>query len=399
MFKGMRHHAMHKESEVLHGFARATPGLLVFVVPMIALGQAAPPQYFVVCASQVNLPTIYFSGVLQGPATALQGFKNGFVEHLSQQYSYQGPVACWPTNTFANAQNFINSKAVAFRNAKHNVVETAWTESAAAALASATAAPAAAPAAGKTQVRGSAAAPASSAGAHAGSGSAATGGAGADSPTAQLTSVLNAVFGNSGSGCGATGTSPPKSSGAKSTGTSTGAQGAGAAGCSNTAGDLSNTLANAFTSAAANGPGSGHGGSGGQSGASNSGLGSAETQTTKLVVYGCGRQDTQIACVSELTNKDQKDTLVQAADVWQDTFIVDDRGDRHVRSGGFFLNIDGDQRSQLDISYGKTAKFILMFSDVQSRVQKVALRSTGGGLDVEDINLITPGGAGKANSQ
>jgi hypothetical protein len=132
--------------------------------------------------------------------------------------------------------------------------------------------------------------------------------------------------------------------------------------------------------------------SGGQDGA----LGSAQWQTTRLVVYGCGRQDLQVACVTELANQNQKDTLLKAADVWTDTFIVDDRGDRHQRMSGFFLNIDGEQRPQLDISYGKTARFILMFDGVPAKVQKVALRSTAGGLDVEDIGLIAPNAGAQA---
>ena len=55
--------------------------------------------------------------------------------------------------------------------------------------------------------------------------------------------------------------------------------------------------------------------------------------------------DAQVACNTDLTNQNQKDTLVQAGDVWKDAFIVDDRGDRHQRSSGFFLNVDGDQPS------------------------------------------------------
>jgi hypothetical protein len=69
-------------------------------------------------------------------------------------------------------------------------------------------------------------------------------------------------------------------------------------------------------------------------------------------------------------------------------FIVDDRGDRHLRTSAFFLNVDGDQRPQLDISYGKSARFILMFDGVQTKFQKVALRSAAGGLDVEEISLV-----------
>ena len=121
-------------------------------------------------------------------------------------------------------------------------------------------------------------------------------------------------------------------------------------------------------------------------------LGSGQAQNTKLVVYGCGRQDTRVACVTGLTNQNQKDTLVHAADIWNDAFIVDDRGDRHPRSSGFFLNVDGDQRQQLDIGYGKDAQFILMFDGVPAKVQKVALRSPAG-LDVEEIGLTSPAGA------
>ena len=128
-------------------------------------------------------------------------------------------------------------------------------------------------------------------------------------------------------------------------------------------------------------------------------MGSAQAQTTKLVVYGCGRQDTQVACVTQLINQSQKDTLVQASDIWKDTFVVDDRGDRHQRTAGFFLNVDGDQRQQLDISYGKSARFILMFDGVQTKVQKVALRSATGGLDVEEIGLIVAPTAGTQASQ
>src|SRR5579863_8934087 len=135
-----------------------------------------------------------------------------------------------------------------------------------------------------------------------------------------------------------------------------------------------------------------------QSGGQDGGLGGAQWQTTKLVVYGCGRKDLQVAGVSELANQNQKDTLVQAGDVWADAFIVDDRGDRHQRTTGFFLNIDGDQRQQLDISYGKTARFILMFDGVPAKVQKVALRSATGGLDVEEIGLIAPN-AGTQSAQ
>jgi hypothetical protein len=74
-------------------------------------------------------------------------------------------------------------------------------------------------------------------------------------------------------------------------------------------------------------------------------------------------------------------------------------GDRHPRTAGFLLNIDGDQRPQLDISFGKSARFVLMFDGVQTKVQKVALRSATGGLDVEEITLIDPNPGAKASPQ
>ena len=122
-------------------------------------------------------------------------------------------------------------------------------------------------------------------------------------------------------------------------------------------------------------------------------LGSAQFGTTKLEIYGCARQDMQVACVTELTNQNPKDTLVKSADIWKDAFVVDDRGDRHARTNAFFLNVDGEQRQQLDISNGKTAKFVLMFDQVPTKVQSVALRSQTGNMDVENIGLVAPDGS------
>jgi hypothetical protein len=122
----------------------------------------------------------------------------------------------------------------------------------------------------------------------------------------------------------------------------------------------------------------------------------AQFSNSKLTVYGCGRQGTQVLCVTDLTNQNAQDTLVQSTAIWKDAFLVDDRGDRHARTDGYFLNIDGDRRPQLDISYGQSAHFILAFDAVQTKVEKVTLRSTTGGLDVENIALIVPGASGEA---
>lgn len=123
-------------------------------------------------------------------------------------------------------------------------------------------------------------------------------------------------------------------------------------------------------------------------------LGMAQFGNTKLVVYGCGRQGTQVLCVTDLTNENAKDTLLESAAQWKDAFLVDDRGDRHSRTDGYFLNVDGDRRAEMDIDYGKSAHFILAFDAVQAKVEKVALRSATGGLSVADIALIVPGASG-----
>jgi hypothetical protein len=352
-----------------------------------AFGQAAPAQFFVVCGSQPNEPTVYFSGVLQGPATAFAGFRTGFSDFLGQHYAYKGAVGCLPARDAAQAQKFIADRSAALRNAKKNVVDTGWLESAAAAV------PAAAPplamnratAAPAPVMKASVAAPA------AGSANADGSGSGASNASA-FASALGTIFGAGGAGsAGGNGSSgsagaPAKSAGAKS------ATGAGASGGGQSPFEqVSNTLSTVFASKSS-GPDTAP--KGAASADSDGGLGSAQSGSTKLVVDGCGRQDTRVACVAELTNQNQKDTLVRAADVWTDAFIVDDRGDRHARSSAFFLNIDGEQRPQLDVSYGKSARFILMFDDVPTKVQKVTLRSASSTLDVEDVSLIAAGAQG-----
>ena len=122
----------------------------------------------------------------------------------------------------------------------------------------------------------------------------------------------------------------------------------------------------------------------------------AQYQNTKLTVYGCGRQGTQVLCVTDLTNQNPQETLLKSDSTWKDAFLVDDRGDRHTRTDGYFLNVDGDRRQQLDLDYGKSAHFILAFDAVQTKVEKVTLRSVTGGLNVQDIGLISPGASAAA---
>jgi hypothetical protein len=361
-------------------------GIVAAACPCVIFGQAPAAQLFVVCGSQQNQPTVYVSGVLQGTKAALPGFQSGFMEFLVQHYAYKGVVGCLPTNSAVNAQNFINARATALRNAKKTVVDTGWNPGAPAVPAANIPVPAAVPAAAARSAN--TAAPGTSGAAPSTSGSAAGG-------ASQLTSALGNIFGGSSAGSSAAGGTSAAGCGATTATTATagktGASGNAGSGCQSALVQVSNALASVFKSAngATSSPGAPKNP---PSSAATGSLGSAQAQNTKLIVYGCGRQDMQVACVTDLANQSQKDTLVQAADIWKDAFIVDDRGDRHLRSAGFFLNIDGDQRPQLDIAYGKTARFVLMFDGVQSKVQKVALRSTSG-LDVEEITVIDPNAA------
>jgi len=404
-------------------FRRALPLALAFsaaTFPLVAAAQTAPVQYGV-CASQMNLQTIYVSGVLQGPASAAASIRAGFTQFLAQRYGYKGAVGCVPAANAVAATKLIQDRASALRNAKKTVIETGWAESAAPAAKLAGMLGSLSNTA--SQGRSPAAVPTAAAATPAAAGtSAATGSAGAasggGSGSSQLASVLASIFGSGGgSGC-AGGSSGKSQSGGTGGGSATAATGSGAStsgssgssgssdssgsgggsgGCQSTVTQVSSALSSAFSQKSGSGGGSAAGSS--QSGHSAAdGLGSAQAQNTRLVIYGCGRQDTQVACITDLTNQDKANTLVQSADLWKDAFIVDDRGDRHQRSRGFFLNIDGDQRTQLDISYNKSARFIIMFDDVQAKVQKVSLRSKSGGLDVEDITLITSGtGSGIAS--
>ena len=382
---------------MLHRSLRLAVTILAVVCSVSAVGQAAPPQFFVVCGSQPNEPTVYFSGVLQGPATAFAAFRTAFSDFLTQHYAYKGAVGCLPASNGAQAQKFLADRSSALRNAKKTVVDTGWTESAAAAAPAPVApvvqnkamAPVSAPAA--AAARAGLAAPAAGSSTAAANG-AASGGSAA-SNASSFASALGTIFGTGGSasaaGSGTNGTAgaADKSAAAKSTAGS----GAAGAGGQSPFEQVSNTLSTVFSSKSSSGAAATDAESkGAPTGNSDGGLGSAQSGSTKLIVDGCGRQDTRVACVTELTNQNQKDTLVQATNVWTDAFIVDDRGDRHARSSAFFLNIDGDQRPQLDISYGKTARFILMFDDVPTKVEKVTLRSASSGLDVEDVSLIAP---------
>jgi hypothetical protein len=347
-----------------------TASLLVLACAIQSAGAAQPGEIFGACASLGTLPTVYFSGVFAGPATAGAAFKSGFQEFLKRNYGYNGIVVCAPAVSAVAAMNIITTQSTKLRNVKKTVIDTGWTEPAGMAAAGGAA----------TNLKAQANMPGTNTTPAGGAGAA--GGAGGSPLATLLRNILNGAGGGAGAG---------PSTGAGGAGSKAGVGGAG------TGDQLSNALGSAFSKQGSGGGGS-DGGKSSQQGLPDGALGAAQFQTTRLVVYGCGRQGKQVACVNELTNQNQKDTLVQAADVWKDTFIVDDRGDRHQRSSGFFLNVDGDQRLQIDLSFGKTARLVLLFDDVQARVQKVALRSNNGGLDVEEIHLIDTGSGSQSGN-
>jgi hypothetical protein len=116
----------------------------------------------------------------------------------------------------------------------------------------------------------------------------------------------------------------------------------------------------------------------------------AEYGNTMITVMGCMRQGLQVACETQLNNENKTETLVQSSAAWADTLLIDDRGDRHERSMAFFLNIDGEQRVEMDVPYGQSARYILVFNDVPAKVTTISLHSPSGGLNVVNIPLADP---------
>jgi hypothetical protein len=124
----------------------------------------------------------------------------------------------------------------------------------------------------------------------------------------------------------------------------------------------------------------------------------AQFNNTILTVMGCMRQGTQVACDTKLSNENKAETLLQSSQAWTDTLLIDDRGDRHERSMGFFLNIDGEQRADMDVPYGQSARYILVFNDVPAKVSTISLHSPSGGLNVVNIPVSDPNAAAAATA-
>jgi hypothetical protein len=103
-------------------------------------------------------------------------------------------------------------------------------------------------------------------------------------------------------------------------------------------------------------------------------------------VYGCTRQGSTVLCDTDLSNQREGNTQFNSQ-YWYHTFLVDDRGDRHRRASAYFLNADGEPRQMLDIPYGQSARFIMVYNDVSPNAGTAKLISTGAELNVENISL------------
>jgi hypothetical protein len=99
---------------------------------------------------------------------------------------------------------------------------------------------------------------------------------------------------------------------------------------------------------------------------------------------------TQVTCDTDLSNQNESLTQMKSTDQWKDVYLVDDRGDHHMRSMGMFVNEAGDQRTQIDLPYGEKSRYILIFSGVSANVKTVTLKSTQNVLDVETITVAVP---------
>ena len=125
----------------------------------------------------------------------------------------------------------------------------------------------------------------------------------------------------------------------------------------------------------------------------NGSYGSYQYGTGMLTIYGCARQGNQVVCDMDFNNQNQHQTMVNTQ-WWRDMYVVDAFGDRHQRGSAYFVNGAGEPRETLDIPYGQTARYIMVFNEVPANAPTVSLHSPYGSIDIENIGL--DGGAAAA---
>ncbi|HUK19125.1 MAG TPA: hypothetical protein VLW65_22040 [Bryobacteraceae bacterium] len=128
-------------------------------------------------------------------------------------------------------------------------------------------------------------------------------------------------------------------------------------------------------------------------------FGVGQSGDTILTVYGCAKHATQILCTTTISNQSKSDTQLHSSLAWGDAFIVDDQGNKHQRSMGYFLNADGEPRLDMDVPYGQSTKYVLVFNNISGQASKVALHSDSSGLDVEEIPVTDSSSAPAASSK
>ena len=96
-------------------------------------------------------------------------------------------------------------------------------------------------------------------------------------------------------------------------------------------------------------------------------------------------------CDTDFNNQNQRVTQVNTA-WWRDVYLVDQNGDRHQRASAYFVNGAGEPREMLDIPYGQSARYIMVFNDFAQNVSTVGFHSVYGNIDVENMSLDGSGG-------
>jgi hypothetical protein len=118
-------------------------------------------------------------------------------------------------------------------------------------------------------------------------------------------------------------------------------------------------------------------------------LGVVQFRGCLLTVFGCQRQGTQVMCDTDFSNQDETNTRL-TNDWWSDAYLIDDLGDRHERSAAYFMNIEGQTRDAIDVPYGESTRFLLVFNDVSSSAATAALIAPLGNMRIEKITITEP---------
>ena len=88
----------------------------------------------------------------------------------------------------------------------------------------------------------------------------------------------------------------------------------------------------------------------------------------------------------DFNNQNQQQTQINTG-WWRDLYLVDQFGDRHPRGSAYFVNGAGEPRDTIDIPYGQSARYIMVFNEVSTNAATVSLHSAYGNIHIENIGL------------